>query len=356
MSTPALATVLALGCAAACTTPDALPEPRTGGAPVGEPAIDRVGRPPVVAPLATDGSYRLDTELDVEAGALLPATAHDAMLALEGLRDHPSQTLFALADDAGVPAVGTLRDALPSTLESRLDGWIDTRIRSVTTGDGTLAQVLDGLLGIGRADVAEVRLQSRLTLAGGAGTHRLDTVELTALDRSLAYDVAPLAGAGFELEVPVATTVRPDGVAATLALGGHGFGLPYGKLAWRAFDDLVKARYGGRDLRAVLGDQLDCAGMAASVANQCVLSLCVGHASELRAICEGGLDRAVAQLRTRVEAATVEPIALDAGAATLVDGDDDRTSSAIAAGTWTARLDLGQGLRPAPATFSGARE
>ena len=201
-----------------------------------------------------------------------------------------------------------------------------------------------------------MHLDSRLALARGRATHRLDTVELEVMGHALAYDVAALAGLGVELEVTVPATVTQGATGTRLALGDHGFGLPYGRIAWRAMEDLVAARY-GRDLRTVLGDQLGCPAVAAAVAGQCVLGVCVGHAADLRAICEAGLDRAVSELRTRVEAATVEPIALDAGAARLVDGAPaDGVASALAAGVWTARLDLGQGLRPAPATFTGERQ
>lgn len=248
--------------------------------------------------------------------------------------------------------MGTIRDAMPSALESRLYGWIDGYIQGVTTGDGTVAQVLDTVLGVCHADVAEVRLGSQLTLTGGAATHRLDTVELEVMGQALAYDVAPLAGIGAELEVDVAATCAADGA---LTIGAHGFGLPYGKIAWRATEDLIEARY-GRDLRTVLGAQINCPAMAAVVANKCVWGQCVGHQAELTEICEAGLDRAVAELRSRVEAATVQPIALDGGTAHLADGHiTDGIATDVTGGVWNARLDLGQGLRPAPATFSGAR-
>ncbi len=313
--------------------------------------------PTTPAPLTTDGTYQLVSTLDVEAQALLPGTAYEAVQILEGLRDRPAQTMFDLAEAAGVPYVADLRAALPSALESRLYGWIDGYVQGVTTGDGTIAQVIDTVVGVCHADVAHVELGSTLAIAlatgDGVATHRLDTVTLEVQGRLLSYDVAPLAAIGAELQVPVTASV---GAAGELTIGGHGFGLPYGKIAWRAIEDQVMATY-GRDLRTLLGDQVNCAAMAASVASNCVLSVCVGHATELDAICEAGLDRAVLEVRNRVEAATVEPIALDGGTATLVDGDfSDHVASAVDAGVWSARLDIGNGLRSAPATFTGARE
>jgi len=44
-----------------------------------------------------------------------------------------------------------------------------------------------------------------------------------------------------------------------------------------------------------------------------------------------------------------------AGEATLVDANLDGSAETLAAGTWTAELDAGQGLRHVPATFTGER-
>lgn len=326
---------------------------RLTGAGTGEPVVSTINPKQPHYTVDFDGTYQLASVLDVEAQQLFPATAYDAMLILEGLRDRPAQTLFDLAEDAGVPAVGTIRDALPAAVESRLYGWIDGRIRTVTTGDGNIAQVIDTVLGVCHADIAELRLGSQLTIAGDTASHRLDTVELEVQGRALAYDIAPLAAIGAELDVAVDAACAADGA---LTIGAHGFSFPYGKIAWQATEDSVRARY-GRDLRTLLGDQVNCPAMAAAVADECYWGYCVGHEAELEQICEAGLDRAVAEIKGRVEAATVQPIALDAGAATLTDGHiTDGIASHVETGTWTARLDLGQGLRPSPATFTGERQ
>ena len=354
-----MATVFLASLLTACV--ETTPEVESADVQVGAPAAEAAPAADVVIEadeqaMGTAGTYRLQSTLVIEAGALLPPTADHAVQTLEGLRDHPAETLFALADDAGVPAVATIRDALPSVLSSRLDGWIDGYVRGLTTGDGTVAQVIDTVVGVCRAPVGAIELESRLTVRGAASHHQLETVGLEVAGQAMSFDVAPLVGVGVALDVPVATDVTLDGDRATLALGDHGFGLPYGRIAWAAFDGAVRARY-GRDLRGLLGDAVGCEALAASVANRCVLGVCVGHRSELRSICEGALDEAVAQLRERVLAQAVEPIALDAGAAVLVRGGaTDGFAGSVEGGVWTAQLDLGQGARPAAATFTGARE
>lgn len=354
---PTLALLLGSTMLAACGEDDAPPsdEPQppahAAAADTASPAADEPR-----ARMSTAGTYALASDVTVEAVALLPASAHQGVLVLEGLRDHPARTLFDLAEAAGVPAVGTLRAALPGALESRLEGWIDARVRAVTTGDGTLADVIAAVSVLAHAEVGALHLGSHLSLADDGARHRLDSVALEVAGQVLAYDVAPLATVGVELDVATSATVVHERTGADLTLGAHGFGLPYGRLAWRALDDLVRARF-GRDLRALLGAQVDCAGVAATVADQCVLGACVGHEAELTTICEAGLDRAVAELRTRVEAAALTPFTFAGGQARLVDGAPvDGVASRLTDGLWDAQLDLGVGPRPAPATFTGERE
>ncbi len=338
---------------AGCVETEADAVERGVGTPAKEPVVDTLDPAPPKGGFRTDGTYQLTSALDVEAQTLFPSTAYDAMLILEGLRDNPAMTLFDLAEDAGVPAVEEIRDALPSYLESRLYGWIDGHVQSVTTGDGTIAQVITGVLDVCHAEIAEIRLTSALTIDGADASHRLETVELEVQGRMMAFDVAPLAGIGAELDVAVDATCAPDGA---LSLGTHGWSYPYGKLAWQALEDMVVARY-GRDLRALVGAQVNCPAMAQVVASKCYWGQCVGHAAELTEICEEGLDYGVAKIRERVEANTVAPISLDAGAAVLAEGHiDDNIADDVTGGVWTARIDLSQGLRPAPATFTGSRQ
>lgn len=304
-------------------------------------------------PLATNGTYQLASTVDVEAQALLPGTAYEAVQIIQGMRDNPAMTLFDLAEEAGVPAVQEIRDALPSYLESRLYGWINGYIQDYTTGDGTLAQAMETVITAAQTDVAYIHLASTLSINDGVGMHRLDNVTVELQGQSLSYDVAPLATVGVELEVAVTATV---GEGDALSIGAHAWGFPYGKIAWRAIEDQIIARY-GTDLRGVLGRQVNCPGMAYAIAHTCYWGECVGHETQLNAICEQGLDYAVAKARAKVESATVEPLRLDAGTANMYDWNgSDNVCSAIDNGQWTARLDIGHGLRPAPASFSGVRQ
>jgi hypothetical protein len=336
---------------AACIPPnladDVVEEP--GADPDSEPAPD-----PVPA-IATDGAYAIESTLDVQAAAVLPQTAYDAVQTLRGLRDEPGRTLFDLAEEAGVPAVEEIRAALPSSLESRLYGWIDGELATYTHGDGPVATAIDDVLTICETPLAEVELASDLTITGATATHRLREVGFAIDGLVLRYDLANLDGLPLALQATVAATVISDGPVAQLTLSRHAFGLPFGQLALTAIEDVLQLRY-GTDLRGVIGLLIDCPALAADVADQCYYGVCVGHEAQLLAVCEGGLDRLADKVRDELLAYDFDAITLHAGTAQLSDGATvDGVADAVVGGVWTADLDAGMGPRAAPGTFAGGR-
>jgi hypothetical protein len=312
--------------------------------------------PPPPPPLATEGAYRVESTLDIQAAALLPQTAYDAVDTIRGLRDNPGETLFDLAEQAGVPAVDTLRDALPSALESRLYTWIDDQLASYTHGGGPIATAIDLVLTLAETSIAQLRLESELTIEGDTATHRLDEIVFAFEGAEVHVELADFA-AVLDLEASPAATCTPDdgGDTAQLALGAHAFGIPYGELALAAIDDVLVMEF-GTDLRGTLGLLVDCPSLAADIADRCYWGVCVGHEDLLLQICEGALDYAADEIRERVAAVRFDAISLDAGTATMLDGTpDDNVADELASGVWTARIDAGMGPRTAPGTFTGSR-
>jgi len=100
---------------------------------------------------------------------------------------------------------------------------------------------------------------------------------------------------------------------------------------------------------------VSCAGLAKTVSDKCVLGVCVGHETELKSICNSGLDALVDFSHDRMAAMRLEVFHLASGNARLVDDDRDGYGDRIVDGVWQAELNLGLGLRKAPATFDGAR-
>ncbi len=294
------------------------------------------------APIA-DGTYELRSQYDLTAEAVLPEPAFEMVGTLRSFSTAPAHTLMDVAEDAGVPAVGTIRDALPSSLESRLEGWIDEQIAKVTIHGVPVTQIAGEIAALAETVLTTFAVDSTLTIDGTTATHTLTRIELAGADASLSLAELP------STITTKSTSCTVDGTALTI--GDHQYGLPYGELAWAALETQVTAQF-GRPMRALLGDAIDCPAIATAVANKCVLSVCVGHKAELTAICERGLDEVIAVAQRKVEALTFEALRNQQGTATLVDGDADGRFDAITGGVWTAQVNASQGLRAVPATFA----
>ena len=111
----------------------------------------------------------------------------------------------------------------------------------------------------------------------------------------------------------------------------------------------------GGGIRATLGKAVNCTAIASAVADKCVLGACVGHETELRSICNGGLDALVDFTHDKFAALRLEVLHFASGNARLVDDDSDGYGDRIVDGVWQAELNIGLGLRHAPATFEGTR-
>src|SRR5690606_7179413 len=107
------------------------------------------------------------------------------------------------------------------------------------------------------------------------------------------FDLSP---AGIDVRIPIGglaadvLTQMPTvavGEGGAFTLGDQRFGLEYGEYAWQGINLGVEAVFGG-DIRTSLGTLINCGALAKSIAQKCALGVCVGHETELNAICEGG--------------------------------------------------------------------
>lgn len=299
------------------------------------------------APVAT-GAYQVRSDIDLTVEALLPQPAADMVVTLRSFSTDPADTLFGLAESAGVPAVGTIRDALPSYLEDKLYGWIDAEIAKVKVAGVPVTQIAGGIAAMAETALTQFALDSELTIDSGTATHTLKTIDFTPAGLDSTYSLESLP------DVIGSATTTCSSKSTTLSIGDHTYGLPYGELAWTAVNDAMTAQY-GMDIRATLGAAVNCPAIAATVASKCVLGVCVGHATELTAICERGLDEVVDRAHAQFSAMKFEALHLAAGTAMLVDADKDGTAERLANGVWTAELNAGQGLRHVPATFTATK-
>jgi hypothetical protein len=291
-----------------------------GAAPTDETSAPEVIVPP---PLATE--YTLVSDFDVTAAAVAPGPVYDALSLVRGLREAPADTLFALLDQAGVPAIATLRDALPGVVEDELADLVDDALEGAGVADE-----LDWVIALSETTLTRFALESTLDVA--AGEHRARAI--TFHPPGLAAVTLPLpAGVGADVDVSRAGDV--------VTIGAHGFGLPLGELAFQALETTL-----GASLRDWLGTVVPCDELAATVADRCLLGVCVGHEDELRDLCALGLDEAAEAIEERFLALDHELVHFDGGAATCALGE-------LVDGRWTAQIDVGAGLRSVPAVFHG---
>ncbi|MBC8134005.1 MAG: hypothetical protein H7X95_13560 [Deltaproteobacteria bacterium] len=333
-------------------------------------------RPPRLPPgdLIVAGPYKVVSSYDLTTSALLPKDLYGFVQDLRALRDDPAATFFKVLDEAGVPLVGNLLAVLPGPLEDRLKGWINEYVFGATFQGNSVRAEIDLLLEQVSEVLARFQLGSDLDLpapdAGGRADslHALRTLRF-ALWQGTVHVVVPidlpgitLPGEIFVTEARVWATVAAGraGADAHLSLSDHSFGIPYGRLAFRALNVGSQQR-SGADVRGALGEVFNCPALGASVAQRCVLGVCVGHAGDLTAICERGLDEVVKRMRDRIEALNFNALRHHSGDASMWDVAPatgvsvDRRVDRLDPGVWKASIDIGMGPREIPASFVGAR-
>ena len=90
-------------------------------------------------------------------------------------------------------------------------------------------------------------------------------------------------------------------------------------------------------------------------ADKCVLGVCVGHETEIKSVCVGGITAIVDFVHDQLAAHRIEALHFASGGARLVDDDADGVGDRIVDGDWDAEMNFGLGLRHTNATFIGAR-
>lgn len=309
---------------------------------------DPIGTPENPVP-AKSGAYQLVNRVDFTVEAVLPSQAELVVSTLRALSTNPAHALITIADQAGVPAVGVLYGLIPGVIKDRLEGWINDEIAKVKINGKPVTEYAGQIAALADTALTHFAVDSELTIHGDTATHRITGLDLSPAGLAVKLPISGLAGDLLTQEPDMAVAD-----AGALMLGDQHFGLNYGEYAWQGVEAASRALFGD-GVRASLGHAINCPTVAQNVAKQCVLTVCVGHQTELTSICEGGLDAIVNFAHDRMAAMRLEALHLAAGQATLVDDDGDGVGDRITAGTWQAELNLGLGLRHTPATFTGTR-
>jgi len=293
------------------------------------------------------GPYAVTTTVDLSVEAVVPAQAEAVVATLRAFSMNPAHALIDLAGQAGVPAVSTIYNALPSVLTGKLEGWINDAIEKVMIGGKPITQWAGDMADLFDLALTKFAVDSSLGIDGSSATHTLTAIDFSpaGIDQQVSLAALPSA--------LVTQSTTSDASAGALALGEQHFGLNYGDFVWIAVNAEIAAQFGG-DLRTTLGTAVNCAGVAHTVATKCVLTACVGHESDLEAICNGGLDQLVAVVHDQLASFNQDALEYASGTGTLVDDNGDGIADRITDGTWDAQMNLGMGLRHTPATFTAA--
>ena len=290
--------------------------------------------------------YQVETRVDLTIEAILPAQAELVVSTLREFSTNPAHALIDLADKAGVPAIGTLYSVLPGPLKDHLEGWFNDEIAKVKIAGKPITAYAGDVASLADTELSQFAVDSELTIDSGSATHTLTALDLspTGIDFKL-----PITGLAGDILTQTPDIVVAEGGA--ISFSDQHFGLEYGEYAWEGLEAISQAEFGG-DIRTVIGNAVNCPNVAHAVASKCLLGVCVGHESELTSVCEGGLDAVVNFAHDQMVAVRFDLLHFASGAGQLIDDDGDGIADRITGGTWDAELNLGMGLRHAPATFT----
>lgn len=351
-----LALLLSMGAACGDESPPAAAQPDAGA-------------PPVPA-LTAEGAFEVTSPIDLNALTLAPEPVLKSVRLIKGVKDDPAGTFFMLLEEAGVPLANDLYAALPGPLKDRVKGWINDYIRGRSHEGRPVPTELEELVAMMEQALLRFDLLTDLTLpvAGAAATpplaaHDFRGIKYEFLGGRLPVFIPRLVDkhtpVNAQTQTVATVAAASAGGDAALELGDHAFGVPYGEYVWAGLNQVTHQRYGA-PLRPALGKLFDCPGMAASVSGRCVGPVCVGHQADLLAICESGLDRAVARIQEGIQSYNFNAVRFKQGRGQLWDaraagGAADGRADRIAGGTWEAFVDAGQGPREVKASFTGTR-
>lgn len=291
------------------------------------------------SPIPSDESYAVVSRIDL---SLDMPTVNLALANLRTFSQNPAHAL--LAQPAGVQ----LSAALPASVRDRLEAWMNTEIDKVRIGTKTIRQYATDVAAISETVIDDFTIESSLALTPSYAVHAFTNLNFTPANLDI---IIPIGG--LKADAINQRTTAVVGAGGALTLGEQRFSLALGNHAWHAIN-LASTTLYGNDL-SVLASGLNCTAIADTVSTKCYAGACVGHPSELAALCTSAVAALIDDLRAQVAPINVNVMLFAHGKARLVDDGGDGIADHIVDGTWDAQVDVGQGLRAATATFVAHR-
>jgi len=292
-----------------------------------------------------DLSYVVTSSLDFTTNGALPQPVVDTVAGLRAFSSNPARALLAKADQT---AVQTLKSQIGTTLTNSLEGWLNTEIDKARIATKTLRQYATELTTISETTLTKFYLDSVLSMTPAKTTHMLGNLNFRH-----SRDIVVLLGgtASDVLKQTPTLAVMPGGA---MTLGDHKFSMAFGNHAWSGINLASTAIY-NRDVSSTFVGGILCAEIARAVSLKCSGTSCVGHESQLKTICDGGVTGFVDDLRTHVAAFKLEMLRFAAGNARLVDDHGDGLADRILDGTWQVEMNMSGTMRQVSATFIASK-
>ncbi|HEX5063640.1 MAG TPA: hypothetical protein VFV99_29885 [Kofleriaceae bacterium] len=289
-----------------------------------------------------DLTYVVASRIDFTGGGAMPAPVTDAVASMRAFSQNPAKTLLGLADQTQVQQ---LKSAIGTTLTNSLEGWMNTEIDKARIASKTLRQYATDVVTITETSLTNFYLDSALSMTPAKTTHTLIDLNF----RPITVDVVVPMG-GFVADKMTQNPTLAVAEGGAMILGDEKFGIAFGDHAWAGINTASTTLYGS-GIQTAITTGINCSTLAKNVAAKCSGTSCVGHESQLRAICDGGGAALYGQLRERVVALKLDTIRFTAGTARLVDDHADGIADRIDMGTWQLEMDMGVGLQKLTATF-----
>jgi hypothetical protein len=298
---------------------------------------------------AEEGPYATKTMMDFTAEQLLPPQVEDVVLVLRTFGENPAKGLIKAADTGGLRFLEELYSVLPGALEDKFEGWLNGEINKVRINGKTLAEYSAEVAKLAEFALTKFEIDSDLSITPEGATHTLTAVDFTPVGINFRI---PISGIASDILTQHPTVFVNEGGGFTL--GDETFGLRIGEYAWAGANAGVAAMF-GNDIKTSLENAINCPAIAKTIADKCVLGVCVGHESLIKDLCVGSRDLFVDQLHALFAKLNLDAFHMASGTARLVDDDGDGIADRIVDGVWDSEMNIGLGMRKAPSTFTAAR-
>lgn len=317
-----------------------------------------------------DGTYQLANRIDLASAGVLPDLASSTLESLSKLQSDPAGAIIGILQATNAPVISTLLSALPDVITQQLASFIDSYIVGELYQNVPVTDEIAGIVQDTAQLVTQFELDTTLVLdppdamGMASATHAVAGVTFAVGDQTLVVTAPELLSdstrASLQATALHIVEQSPDVENGLLDLGDHVFAVPIGDYAIRGLDQLLMAKVGQPDLRGALGSLIDCAGLAQTVANECVAGVCVGHQDEIESVCSSGLDAIASDVEAQLHALTIQAMHFHEGEAKMWDapapgGPTDGVIDRIDNGTWTLGIGLTSGEHATQATFTGTR-